>query len=111
MSRLPKMMLGFVVRRCAVELGRAPTAMELAAWANDDSSRPRPFGRSISEREAQAILNHQARLVSAHGASESERYRDEDENPPGVAASSGENVVELEAFRARRATARLRRRG
>jgi len=104
------MMLGFVVRRCAVDLGRAPTAAELAAWANDDTSRPRPFGRSITEREAQAILNHQSRLVSAQSASGSERHRDEDED---MAAPSvfdpGDNVVDLFEFRERRAAARLRR--
>ena len=42
-ERLPKMMIGFVVRRCTVELGRAPTPAEFAAWANasDDARRAR----------------------------------------------------------------------
>jgi hypothetical protein len=110
MSRLPKMMLGFVVRRCAVDLGRAPTAAELAAWANGDDNRPRPFGRSITEGEAQAILNHQSRLVSAQSASTSERHRDEEEwTAPPTDLGSGDNVVDLFEFRERRAAARLRR--
>jgi len=29
-----KMMLGFIVRRCAAELGHNPTADEFATWAN-----------------------------------------------------------------------------
>lgn len=111
MSRLPKMMLGFVVRRCAVDLGRAPSAAELAIWANDGDSRLRPFGRSITEREAQLILDHQSRLVSAQSATGFERYRDEDEQMALVAAAvdTGENVVDMAEFRERRAAAPLRR--
>jgi hypothetical protein len=30
----PKMMLGFIVRRCAADIGHTPTADEFAAWAN-----------------------------------------------------------------------------
>jgi hypothetical protein len=51
-----KMMLGFIVRRCACEIGHPPTPEEFAEWANnqerDDSgavfsasrSRPPPRG-------------------------------------------------------------------
>ena len=31
-----KMMLGFIVRRCAADLGHAPTPDEFAKWANGD---------------------------------------------------------------------------
>ena len=30
----PKMMLGFIVRRCAADIGHTPTPDEFAAWAN-----------------------------------------------------------------------------
>lgn len=113
MSRLPRMMLGFVVRRCAVDLGRAPNAAELAAWANGGDSRLRPFGRAISEKEAQIILDHQSRLVSAQSASAAERHRDEGEGDatttPAAAVGAAKNVVDMVAFRERRAAARLRR--
>lgn len=68
---LPKMMLGFVVRRCAVTLGHEPSPEEFAAWANAHTDGGRTFslfGRPISVREAHAILRHPARLVSARGA-------------------------------------------
>jgi hypothetical protein len=94
-SRLPKMMLGFVVRRCIVELGHAPSAAEFAAWANDGSTRL--FGRAISVDEAALILRHQGRLVSAKSAAPEEQYVDIDEL---VTAS---NVVRLADVRARRA--------
>ena len=43
-----RIMLGFVVRQCAVALGHAPSATELAEWANnqrDSRGRYRIFGR------------------------------------------------------------------
>ena len=46
-----RIMLGFVVRQCAVALGHAPSAMELAEWANnqrDTRGRYRIFGRAIT---------------------------------------------------------------
>ena len=74
---LPKMMLGFVVRRCTVELGHRPTPAEFAAWANGGAAHL--FGRPISEAEAAVILRHQARLVSARSATTEEQYVPSDE--------------------------------
>lgn len=62
-----RMMLGFVVRQCAAAIGRAPSARELAEWANDqrdDNGRYHIFGRAITEEEARVILRHPARLVT-----------------------------------------------
>jgi len=33
-QQIPKMMLGFVVRRCATAIGHDPSAEEFTAWAN-----------------------------------------------------------------------------
>ena len=63
------MMLGFVVRQCAIELGHAPDAAELASWANgsrDASGAARIFGRSITTEEARVILRHPERMVTIH---------------------------------------------
>ena len=94
-TRLPKMMIGFVVRRCVLALGRQPTPAEFAAWANDGEARL--FGRAISVDEARLILRHQARLVTAKSASAAEQYVELDELalPP--------NVVRLADARSRRA--------
>lgn len=65
------MMLGFVVRRCAVALGRQPTPAELAEWANnqrDAAGRYRIFGRAITTRDAEVIMKNPGRLVSVRGA-------------------------------------------
>jgi 3-isopropylmalate/(R)-2-methylmalate dehydratase small subunit len=65
------MMLGFVVRRCAVILGHPPSAAEFAAWANDQRDalgRYRIFGREISIVDARVIIRHPGRLVTVHGA-------------------------------------------
>jgi hypothetical protein len=62
-----RIMLGFVVRQCAVALGHAPTAEELAEWANnqrDERGGYRIFGRPIDAAEARIILKHPGRLVS-----------------------------------------------
>ncbi|TMB03292.1 MAG: hypothetical protein E6J70_05650 [Deltaproteobacteria bacterium] len=62
-----RIMLGFVVRRCAVALGHPPTPDELAEWANnqrDARGRYRIFGRAISAEEARVILRHPGRLVT-----------------------------------------------
>ncbi|HUE29629.1 MAG TPA: hypothetical protein VMR79_02075 [Verrucomicrobiae bacterium] len=62
-----KMMLGFVVRQCAVALGHPPTPEELACWANeqrDARGRYRIFGRAITTDEARVILRHPGRLVT-----------------------------------------------
>ena len=62
-----KVMLGFVVRQCAVALGHAPSPADLAGWANeqrDARGRYRIFGREISTDEACVILRHPGRLVT-----------------------------------------------
>ena len=98
--RLPKMMIGFVVRRCAVELGRMPTPAEFAAWANSgDAECAHRFGRPISEAEARLILHHQARLVTARSATSVEAWVEADELAPINRA----NVIRLADVRARRA--------
>jgi hypothetical protein len=98
------MMLGFVVRRCTVELGRLPTAAEFAAWANGGGGRgANLFGRPISEAEARVVLRHQARLVTARDAAPEERYVDPDE-----AGGPLPNVVRLADVRARRSLSRVR---
>jgi hypothetical protein len=94
-ARLPKMMLGFVVRRCIVELGHRPTAVEFAAWANGGTARL--FGRAISVDEARVILRHQSRLVSAKSALPDEEYVEVDE------LAAAPNVVRLADVRSRRA--------
>ena len=97
-QRLPRMMLGFVVRRCTVELGRRPTAAEFAAWANaGDAGGVNVFGRAISEADARLILRHQARLVSARSAAADEQWAEPDE-----LATPAPNVVSLAAARLRR---------
>jgi len=93
-ARLPKMMIAFVIRRCAVELGHMPSAVEFAAWANGGAVNV--FGRPISEAEARIVLRHQARLVTARSAAADEQYLDD------APLSSTANVVRLADVRARR---------
>jgi hypothetical protein len=62
-----RIMLGFVVRQCAVALGHPPTPVELAEWANnqrDARGRYRIFGRPVTVEEAGVILRHPGRLVT-----------------------------------------------
>lgn len=62
-----KVMLGFVVRRCARELGHDPTAQEFAAWANNQSlggERYHIFGQAISAEAAKIMLRSLDRLVT-----------------------------------------------
>lgn len=62
-----RIMLGFIVRQCAVALGHTPTPAELAAWANgerDAAGGYRIFGREISVDDARVILRHPGRLVT-----------------------------------------------
>ena len=101
-SRLPRMMIGFVVRRCAVDLGRPPTAAEFAQWANHRGTNGTDsalFGRPITEAEARVILSHQARLVTAKSAAPDERYEEVDEWE--LPAMHGSNVITLAEARAR----------
>lgn len=102
MAELPKMTIAFVIRRCIMDLGHAPTATELAAWANRDACDGlRPFGRAISEAEAAAMLRNQDRLVSARSAGPHERHIEQHELPP--------NVISLSAVRAQLGPRRQRR--
>ena len=67
MSAPLRIMLGFVVRRCAVALGHPPIPAELMEWANnqrDSRGRYRIFGRAIGIEEARVILRHPGRLVT-----------------------------------------------
>jgi hypothetical protein len=62
-----KIMLGFVVRQCAVALGHPPTPEDFARWANeqrDARGRYRIFGRAITADEARVVLRHPGRLVT-----------------------------------------------
>jgi hypothetical protein len=98
------MMLGFVVRRCTVDLGHRPSPAEFADWANSAADHEvHVFGRPISEAEASLILRHQARLVTARSAEADEEFIETDE----VAATPA-NVVQLADLRARRAASRGR---
>jgi hypothetical protein len=62
-----KMMLGFIVRDCAVALGHQPSPNELAEWANHQQGKRGEyclFGRAITVEEATVILRHPARPVT-----------------------------------------------
>jgi hypothetical protein len=70
-TALPKMMLGFVVRRCTVDMGHQPSPEEFAVWANNYKERNRTyrlFGRPITVNEARVILRHRSRIVTARSA-------------------------------------------
>ena len=63
-----RMMLGFIVRRCARDLGHPPTPEEFAKWANnqeENGERYSLFGRPLSASAAGIILRHPGRLVTA----------------------------------------------
>ena len=67
-SNRNKMTLGFIVRRCAREIGHPPTPEEFAAWANsreENGQHYSLFGRPISPSTARIILRHPGRLVTA----------------------------------------------
>lgn len=84
---LPKMMLGFVVRRCTAALGRAPSPEELAEWANNYREGDRTvclFGRKISAAEARLILRHPGRPVTARGAKPAEQCAGNGDLPANV---------------------------
>lgn len=96
-------MIGFVVRRCSVALGRRPTPAEFALWANTQGTPPNTvclFGRPISESEAAVILGHQARLVTARSAAAEEQIAEYQEwLRPAVARPA--SVTSLEEVRGR----------
>jgi hypothetical protein len=63
----PKMMLGFIVRRCAADLGHNPSPDEFAAWANAQSQNGRRyclFGKPISPLVAKIMFRQPGRLVT-----------------------------------------------
>jgi hypothetical protein len=62
-----KMMLGFIVRRCAADIGHAPSPDEFAEWANGDSRKGNRiclFGREISPTAAKVMFGQPGRLVT-----------------------------------------------
>ena len=62
-----KMMLGFIVRRCAAELGPTPTPDEFAAWANRQRQNGRfycLFGKEISPLVAKVMFSQPGRMVT-----------------------------------------------
>lgn len=66
-----KIVLGMVVRECAVELGHDPSPRELADWANhqrDSRGDFCLFGREITDAEATVILKHPGREVTVRPA-------------------------------------------
>ncbi len=72
-------MLGFIVRRCAKELGHPPTPAEFAAWANDrkDNSQSYSlFGQPISVRSAEVMLRRLCRLVTVRPDTEGGRKKE-----------------------------------
>ena len=103
--QLPKMMLGFVVRRCAAAVGHNPSAEELAAWANSYQDGERTvylFGRPISIGEAKLILKYPQRPVSARGAAPYECLVAEETAPrPNNVTSFAEAAARLRARRAK----------
>ena len=79
LPQLPKMMLGFVVRRCAAAIGHDPSAEEFTAWANTYHDGERTiylFGRPITVAEARVIMRHRGRTVSARSAAAHEQIED-----------------------------------
>ena len=62
-----KMMLGFIVRRCAAELGHTPSPDEFAAWANRQKQNGKSyclFGREISPSVAKVMFSQPGRMVT-----------------------------------------------
>jgi hypothetical protein len=99
-TALPKMMIGFVVRRCTVEVGHKPSPEEFAAWANNYNDGDRTcslFGRPISVDEARLILRHPARPVSARSAAPHECVAAADT----LTGTRSATVISLPAVKAR----------
>ena len=96
----PKMMLGFVVRRCTVAVGHEPSPEEFAAWANAPEHGTRRFslfGRPITVGEARVILRQPARLVTARSATPQERASDEPVKPMSNVTSFSAAAARLKA--------------
>lgn len=101
---LPKMMLGFVVRRCAAAVGHIPSPEEFADWANSYSNGKDTvflFGRRITIHEARLILRHPERPVSSRGAAPHEAIGDDPRPQPGKVASFAEAAARLRACKRR----------
>jgi hypothetical protein len=101
---IPKMMLGFVVRRCAVALGHEPSAEEFAAWANDCCEGDRRFslfGRPITVSEACLLLRHPARVVSARSARPQEAVSEDTPMRAGNVTSFRAAMARLKMRRAK----------
>lgn len=102
--RLPKISLGFVIRRCVTELGHEPTPAEFSKWANTAGEHGGAlFGRTINKTEAEVILRHKARPVSARDA----KAFTADPSPSATGAPRGsdnvrDRVVDLSAIRAKK---------
>jgi hypothetical protein len=66
------MMLGFIVRRCAADLGHPPSPDEFAQWANarrEGSHEFCLFGKPISPSIAKVMFTQPGRLVTVNGDS------------------------------------------
>jgi hypothetical protein len=101
---LPKISLGFVVRRCVLALGRRPSPREFSQWANTAGEQGAAiFGRPINEHEAEVILRHQGRPVTARSAHPHETV-DAEALPSELRPSADvrDKVVDFGAVRARR---------
>ena len=62
-----KMMLGFIVRRCAADLGHTPTPDEFAGWANGHGRNGDShclFGKEISPTAAKIMFSQPGRMVT-----------------------------------------------
>jgi len=62
-----KMMLGFIVRRCAADIGHSPSPGEFAEWANGQGRNGRRFclfGKEISASAARVMFSQPGRLVT-----------------------------------------------
>lgn len=101
--RAPKISLGFVVRRCTLELGHTPGAKEFSEWANTAGDNGAAiFGRRINADEAAVILRHPGRPVTTHRlhAYESEAVDGAVADEPEATAARGK-VVDFAAYRKR----------
>jgi hypothetical protein len=62
-----RMMLGFIVRRCAADLGHTPTPDEFAGWANGHGRNGDShclFGKEISSAAAKIMFSQPGRMVT-----------------------------------------------